>query len=99
MLSFCPAMLVGHMPMAFFMGMPSAEVGPVSGRLMPMVTSARATPDTSRAMAAVMADAVIFLLEFIECLLRFRGLMKEGKRAVLKHEIVVIAQTVRCIVS
>ena len=39
-LSFSPAISLGHSAMPFLLGMPSAEVGPVSGRLTPMVMSA-----------------------------------------------------------
>ena len=39
-LSFSPAIVCGHSAIMFFIGMPSPEAGPVSGRLMPMVTSA-----------------------------------------------------------
>ena len=38
--SFSPPIELGHRLMPFLLGMPSAEVGPVSGMLTPMVTSA-----------------------------------------------------------
>src|SRR5450755_301151 len=52
-LSFSPATVFGHSRMPFLHGMPSAEVGPVSGRLTPIVTSAAAAPaPRARARAA-----------------------------------------------
>ena len=41
-LSFSPAIVFGQNSMPFLLGMPSAEVGPVSGMLTPIVMSARA---------------------------------------------------------
>ena len=51
-LSFWPATSLGHRAIEFLIGMPSAEVGPVSGRLTPMVTSASAGAVISKATAA-----------------------------------------------
>ena len=52
-LSFSPAMLVGQSATWFLAGMPRPEAGPVSGRMTPMVMSARAAPEASAAAAAM----------------------------------------------
>ena len=68
-LSFSPAMLVGHSLTWLLTGMPRPEAGPVSGRLTPMVISARAAPDSSSVAAAVIA--VFF--NVMKCLLWWVG--------------------------
>src|SRR3990167_3511719 len=60
-LSFSPPMLVGHMAISFLMGMPSAEVGPVSGRLTPIVMSASADVAANAPMARVIRDMEYFM--------------------------------------
>src|SRR5665647_75655 len=64
-LSFWPPMLVGHMAISFLMGMPSADVGPVSDRLTPILMSASAAVAANAPMARVIRD----LEYFMACLL------------------------------
>src|SRR6185436_18887579 len=51
-LSFSPAMVAGQRAMPFVVGMPSAEVGPVSEMLTPIVMSACAAPAANAAARA-----------------------------------------------
>src|SRR5512147_1310585 len=63
-LSFSPATVVGHSLMPFWHGMPRAEVGPVRGRLTPIVTSARARPKPHS--AATTSGSFIFFRQFMD---------------------------------
>src|SRR5450755_2010605 len=79
-LSFSPAISLGQSAMPFLVGMPSAEVGPVSEMLAPIVMSARALPAPSaRARAAALR-----VNAFIGCLLRVYGKGRVGRAACVR---------------
>ena len=63
-LSFSPAISFGQSAMPFLVGMPSAEVGPVSEMLTPIVRSASAFGANAapRAAAAAAASRRIFFM-------------------------------------
>ena len=67
-LSFSPPISFGQRAMPFCVGMPSAEVGPVSEMLTPIVRSASAGNGASAAKAAAAAAARMRFF-FMACLL------------------------------